>query len=128
LIPGLPPIKTTVEITDPRTLKYIERLEGIMGARDAILKSKSPLPGVKFALTCVDCEAHEMRIAIFSRFAREAAKAGIDLSRYGITGFNMSADGNYVMHLRSFESIDSESEYESESESESKSDPKFKSK
>lgn len=123
LIHGLPPINTNmeIEITDPKTLQFIHQLEGISAAMEAIAAEKSQLPGMKFALSCVNCLAHEARATIFTRFQRDTVKSGLDMNRYAVVGFRINADKKYIIKLKSFDLLDSEQPEKSElSESKTK--------
>jgi hypothetical protein len=83
-------------------------MEGLSMAKIAIKEIKSPLPGVKFALSAIDCEIHEHRSTLFARLTREAARAGVNMNLHGVVGVKPGEAGEYVIALQSFEEMEAE--------------------
>lgn len=95
-----------VRVTCPKILRAIARMEGMGMAKGAIKELKSPLPGLKFALSAIECEIHECKTRLFAQLTREAAKAGVNMALHAVVGVESKDGVEYLIALQSFDEME----------------------
>lgn len=87
--PDLPALTPPVLKCSPRFAAECDYASGVQSSVLDLREQfkKCPMPGLRFAIALLEAKATELRAQLYGTAFREATKAGIDVTRWLVTGY-----------------------------------------